>query len=254
MVASIALLAWLALFPERVQTTMVGFAVGQVDAELRARLPGPVSSLDGGGLQRALGRMRAPLEERLAEAQARRPDLRAMVAWVAAAECGCARARRMLAASMALNEVPMLEARLAEVDGLEARLAERARERYRSVVAALKVDLTIFLATNLAAFALVLAVASLRRERARAAVVPAFLILVAVGLSSGIYLFGQDWFYAILYGHFMGGAYLMLVGLLSLALLAVFCAPKPAERAMGPVDTVLNGVVNALSAIPLPGC
>lgn len=194
--------------------------------------------------------MRAPLEERLAEALARRPDLRAVVAWVAAAECVCARARRLLAASMALNEVPMLEARLADVDGLEARLAELARQRYRSVVA----DLTIFLATNLAAFALVLAVASFRRERARAAVVPAFLILVAVGLSSGGYLFGQDWFYAILYGHFMGGAYLMLVGLLSLALLAVFCAPKPAERAMGPVDTVLNGVVNALSAIPLPGC
>lgn len=212
------------------------------------------AALDESALGRWAERLKAPLEQQLAEARARRPDLRTVVAWVAAAECGCERARRLLEGALALAEVPGLKRELARIYGVHSRLVDLARDRYRSVIEALKADLAIFLGTNLGAFLMVLAVASLRRDRARAAVVPAFLILVAVAVSSGIYLFGQDWFYAILFESYMGVTYLVLVGFITLALLAVFFAPKTTAKATTVVGEALGAFANALAAIPFPGC
>lgn len=94
--------------------------------------------------------------------------------------------------------------------------------KYTQTVKALKQDLRIFAGTNLFLFALIF-LAMLVRKRARDhLLLPACLLLIATVLATCLYVFGQNWFYTIVFNNYWGYAYSAYAGIIFLLLLDIF--------------------------------
>ena len=98
---------------------------------------------------------------------------------------------------------------------------------------------TVLAATNLLAFLALLILSALKPQHIAPLFVPAILLCIATMASSGFYLFGQNWFFTILYADYTGFAYavwlILIFGLL--CDIALFKA------------RVTRGIVHTLSAI-----
>ncbi len=92
---------------------------------------------------------------------------------------------------------------------------------YIQTVDGLKRDLRIFFGSNLLLFAAV-AAGVLWSSVGGAMVLPAFLLFIGTAISSGFYLFNQDWLASILFHDWTGFAYLGWVAFLTLLLCDVF--------------------------------
>ncbi len=100
-------------------------------------------------------------------------------------------------------------------------LADIVKNKYLNIIDQLKRDLRTFFGTNGFMF-LVLLVISLARPQATTHLfLPALLLLAATAAASAIYLFGQDWFYTILYNDYMGLAYLAYIAVIFAVLLDI---------------------------------
>ncbi len=84
---------------------------------------------------------------------------------------------------------------------------------YVDTVDGLIQDLRIFFGANLVLFA-VIGVAGLLSASAPPLLLPAGLLSVSTLGSASLYLFAQNWFYTILFGSYVGWAYLVWVGLI----------------------------------------
>jgi len=92
---------------------------------------------------------------------------------------------------------------------------------YVETVDGLKRDLRIFFGSNLALYVTV-GLGVLFSALGNALVVPAFLLFLGTLVSSGLYLFGQDWLSTILFHSWTGFAYLGWVGFITVFLADVF--------------------------------
>jgi hypothetical protein len=130
------------------------------------------------------------LKARIAETVTRLQDPR----------CACrARIRQALDAAIALH--------ISTLERAEPQLQRLIQGQYGEIVADLLRDLRIFAGTNLVAFATLSILSLLHPHRIRQLFVPAILLCGAVIAASLMYVFGQNWFFTILYADYFGYGY-----------------------------------------------
>src|SRR5262249_43081786 len=119
-----------------------------------------------------------------------------------------------------------------------------AQNRYAQIVDKLRGELGFFASSNVVVFGLLFLATFFMRGRYSLLILPALLLLASTIISVGIYAFGQNWFYVILFDHYMRYWYVAI----DLAIFAFF------------VDWfMLRGRITAnllkvLTAIPVPTC
>ncbi len=120
--------------------------------------------------------------------------------------------------------------------------------KYHEVLSRLTMDLRIFFGVNALLFAIVFIVSIVKRRAIRHLYLPAGLLLISTFISIGIYIFGQNWFFTIIYNDYMGFGYLIYVGVL-FALLCDIAFNK------GRVSTaIINTVGNAIGSVSISLC
>jgi hypothetical protein len=107
---------------------------------------------------------------------------------------------------------------IARLERAEPQLRRLIEGGYGGIVADLLRDLRLFTGINLLAFALLVLLSSLRPQYVRQLFVPGLLLAAASLAASGLYLFGQNWFFTLLYNDYVGATYavwlLLIYGLL----------------------------------------
>ncbi len=89
---------------------------------------------------------------------------------------------------------------------------------YMQVVAELKRDIRVFTGSNAGVFLLLLLVSFLRPEAIAHLFVPAALLVVVTLICAYFYVFEQNWLLTIIYGDYLGFAYLAYLGVVFLFL------------------------------------
>ncbi|WP_284618921.1 hypothetical protein [Aquabacterium humicola] len=191
--------------------------------------------------QKALGRTDAEIE---AERRRIEADVPARVASAVAdllkADCEC-RKRLVDAARRGQDE------RLKSLQQIRERLADFVETAYAQVRAKLLRELRIFSGTNALAFALIALLAT-RRAGAVQLLLPAGLLLAATLLTATVYLVNQNWLHTIVFGQYVGFAY---VGyLLAVIALLVDVAFNRARITTLLINAVLQVLGAALRVVP----
>lgn len=196
-------------WPKVFERTAIGFAKQQVTAEVQERYPGLGSGKLADGVSRmwdALGKRQKRTEE---TAEGPLPGL---VAEVISAYCGCTDPVKKQARADAVRAGLMAQA--AKLGLAQDQLTDFVKGKYDTILSALKADLTIFLGTNLFAFAAVFAVSFVGRDYRGYVVIPGLLLLIAAAIASWVYLTQQDWFYTIVYQNYYGWGYAVIIGVI----------------------------------------
>jgi hypothetical protein len=92
---------------------------------------------------------------------------------------------------------------------------------YLDVVAELKLDIRIFAGCNFVAFLLLLFSSFARRDAIDLLFVPGLLLGAAVAFCTWCYVFNQDWLWTIVYGSYVGYAYLLGLSVVFMLLLDI---------------------------------
>jgi hypothetical protein len=119
---------------------------------------------------------------------------------------------------------------------------------YASVTKSLMREFRIFSASNTVAFGLLGILTFVRRRAMLQLVLPAFVLLGAVSITGGMYLFSQNWLHTIIFGQYIGFAY--SIYLAAVALLLTDVAFNRARVTTQIVNSALNVVGAAASAVP----
>ncbi len=128
------------------------------------------------------------------------------------------------------------------------RIQARIVEEYEIVKTKLLADVMIFITCNLAAFLLVLGLAAFKGKAAAHLLPFALLLSGAIFLTVYWYLFGQNWFFTILYNDYWGMSYAV-----TMAAVFAFLVDIALNRAR--ITTwILNGISSIVGTIPLPIC
>jgi len=228
--------------PDTVEKSATGFAKHQIENELRERQR---LINESGFANKALS-----IAERLGvESEQIQEDLEnelpEKIASVIASMCGydCER-KKELAQSITSGYLQ----RIKSIGIAQDTLGNLIKGKYIEIVSNLKLDLRIFLGSNLLMF-LILLVVSLAKPKAIAHLfVPGVLLLTATILASAVYIFGQDWFYTILYNHYMGFGYLAYIAVIFGVLLDI--ALNKARVTTEVINGIANAVGSAFSVIP----
>jgi hypothetical protein len=126
-------------------------------------------------------------------------------------------------------------ARLAWLGQAKAGLVDFIQGSYARSVAGLKRDLRVFAGANLAAFLLLLALASSKPRAIAQLFVPAMLLATSAAICSYFYLFRQDWLLTLVFRDYLGVYYLAYLGvafalLCDIALNRARVTTQPSER------------------------
>lgn len=114
--------------------------------------------------------------------------------------------------------------------------------QYGKFVAKLLKELRIFSGITGLAFLAVLVAASVRLGQQRLLVLPASLLLVATVVSTGLYIFGQNWFYTVLFDNYVGYGYAVYIGGIFLLLIDIVYLGGQVTMA------IVNGIASAISS------
>jgi hypothetical protein len=156
--------------------------------------------------QKALGKTDAEIEAARQElAQGIPAKVVNVVANMLHANCEC-RKRLVEAANRAHEE------RTTSLGHVRERLVGLIETAYASVSAHLLREFRIFTASNAMVFACLALVAYWRKAAALQLILPAMVLLGAVAITGGLYLFEQNWLHTILYSDYVGLAYLAYLG------------------------------------------
>jgi hypothetical protein len=138
-----------------------------------------------------------------------------------------------------------------------------AKNKYKEIVTKLRRDFIIFAASNVGIFAVLLAATFIGPRAYRALMLPAVLLTISTLISASIYIFGQNWFFTILYDDYVGYGYLAYVMFIFAFFLCVVyvraggIVPGPIETgaevieacATGPVEATAEAVVSGAESI-----
>jgi hypothetical protein len=155
-------------------------ALGRTDAEIAVR-------------QKAL---RAEVPQRVANAMA---DL-------LKADCEC---RKRMVEGAVKHE----EGVLGSLEQAREQLSRRIESAYGEVSRQLLRELRIFAAANALAFALLALITLKRSATTLQLLMPALAVMAAAALTAAVYLFSQNWLQTIIFGSYVGWAYLAWYGL-----------------------------------------
>jgi len=138
------------------------------------------------------------------------PVLRARIASIVADmqthNCEC---RQRMLQGLAVVSTLASTLDIAFLEKSEPQLRNLIEGQYGEIVSSLLRDLRIFTASNLVAFAALLLLSFVKSGYVRQLFLPGLLLAVASIITSVIYIFGQNWFFTILYNDFVGMAYIV---------------------------------------------
>jgi hypothetical protein len=142
------------------------------------------------------------------------PILRARIASIVAnmqtADCEC-RKRMLQGLAVASTLASTLD--ISFLEKSEPQLQKLIEGQYGEIVANLLRDLRIFAGSNLVAFSALLLLSFVKSGYIRQLFLPGLLLALACIITSAIYLFGQNWFFTLLYNDFVGTAYIAWLAL-----------------------------------------
>jgi hypothetical protein len=214
----------------------------QVEKEVRETYGRMADSTYG----KALGRLKGKYESEARQLQAALNDnLPSKIANVIAAMCRLdCKQRQALQESIEGG----YKARLAATGGAVDTLTELIKGKYLEIVASLTRDVRIFLGSNALLFLVVAALAFLKPRAAIQLYLPAVFLVVSTVICSGLYLFGQNWFFTIIYNDYVGFGYVAYVGVLFGFLCDI--AFNKARVTTEIVNAVLEAIGSAVQAVP----
>lgn len=228
--------------PNAVEQSAKSFVAKQIEREIQEKYQdSKLSSLSDKALSIAsrLGYEESKIKEDI------KNKLPEKIASVIAAMCGydCEK-KKSLTQSIAAGYLE----RIANIQVAQARLGEIVKNKYMNIINSLRTDLRIFLGTNAVMFLILLLISFLKPTAVTHLFLPGVFLLNATVAASAIYLFGQDWFYTILYNDYMGFGYLAYVSAIFGFLMDV--AFNKARATTEVINAVLNAVGSALSVAP----
>lgn len=226
----------------QLETSAKRFVQHQIEKEIRATYNAAQSSSitqNAKILADKLGLETDEIEQSLND------ELPQKIASVIAAMCGYDCERKKAVAS-AITEGYL--DRIKNIKIAEDSLGNIIKGKYLQIVENLRFDLRIFLGTNLLSFLVLLVVSFAKPQAIQHLFLPGILLLVATVISATIYIFGQDWFYTILYNDYMGYAY-------SVYLLLIFAffmdiVFNRARITTEIINTIANAIGSAFSVMP----
>lgn len=194
--------------PEKVEDSAKGFVKSQIEKEIREKKQAMSESSAAEAALNIAGRLGLAKEKIQSDLDNKLPE---KIASIVAAMCGydCEK-KKALAQSIATGYMD----RIKSIQIAESTLNDVVKGKYLEIVSNLKLDLRIFLGSNLAMFLIVVAISFLKPRAVQHLFFPGLLLVVATIVASGVYLFGQDWFYTILYNDYMGFGYLLYIALI----------------------------------------
>lgn len=194
--------------PETIEKSAKSFVIYQIEKEVRKtyeKLSQSSVADKALGIAGKLGiesdKIKKGLENNLPE----------KIASTIAAMCGydCEK-KKMIAESITSKQVN----RLKNIEIAQNNLGDLIRGKYLEILDNLKLDLRIFVGSNLAMFLILLLISFIKPKAITHLFLPAMLLFLATVISSSLYLFGQDWFYTILYNDYMGFGYLAYIAVI----------------------------------------
>ncbi len=152
-------------------------------------------------------------------------------------ECEC---RERMAQTLSTIANISAKLHISSLEKAEPQLQRLIEGNYGAIVSDLMRDLRIFSGTNLVAFISVLLLSFLKPGFLRQLFVPGLLLAIASIVASIIYVFGQNWFFALLYNNYVGMAYMVWITVIYgfLCDIALFNARI--------TSAIVEGVVSAL--------
>jgi hypothetical protein len=172
-------------------------------------------------------------------------DLPNKIASVIANMCGldCEK-KKVVATSITKSYVKQI----ANIDIAQYNLGEVIKGKYIEIVENLRFDLRIFLGTNAVMFLVLVIVAFLKPQAVTQLFLPGMLLLAATIIASSIYIFGQDWFYTILYNDYMGFGYVAYLSIIFGFLMDVTF--NKAQVTSEILNAFFNAIGSSLSCVP----
>lgn len=194
--------------PAVVERSAVGFVKYQIEKEVRTARQAVGQSAVAGQVQGLAARLGIEKEALLKDLGDGLPD---RIAGVVASMCGydCER-QKALSQSIASGYLE----RIGNIQVAEDTLGQIIKGKYVEIVSSLKLDLRIFLGTNCVMFLFLLILSLLKPQAVAHLFLPGMLLLFSTLVSVSIYVFGQDWFYTILYNDYMGFTYLIYIAVI----------------------------------------
>lgn len=92
---------------------------------------------------------------------------------------------------------------------------------YLSIIEKLMFDIRIFSGTNTLLFLFILSIMSIKTDQERSLMLAGGILMTVTLVSAGIYIFGQNWFYTLMFNDYMGWGYVTLVGIITGLLLDI---------------------------------
>jgi len=230
------------LSADSVERVGQAFIKYQVEKEVRETYGRMADSTYG----KALGRLKGKYEAEARQIQAALNDnLPAKIANVIAAMCRLDCKQRQALQQSIESEY---RTRLAATGGAVDTITELIKGKYLEIVANLMRDVRIFLGSNALLFLAVAALAFLKPRAAIQLYLPAAFLVVSTVICSGVYLFGQNWFFTIIYNDYVGFGYVAYVGVLFGFLYDI--AFNKARVTTEIVNAVLGAIGSAVQAVP----
>lgn len=222
--------------PEKVEDSAKGFVKSQIEKEMRAKQQAMNESSAIEAALNVAGRLGLEKEQLQANLD---NDLPEKISNIIASMCGydCEK-KKVLAQSIASGYME----RIRSIKVAESTLSDIVKGKYIEIVSNLKLDLRIFLGSNLAMFLILLAISFFKPKAVKHLFAPGLLLVVATILSSTIYIFGQDWFYTILYNDYLGFGYLLYIAAIFGLLIDITFNKARATT------EIINGIANAVGA------
>jgi hypothetical protein len=162
--------------------------------------------------QKALGKTDAEIEATKREMTEGLPQkIATTLADMLDANCECRR-------RIVEYEIKGHEEKLASLGQLRGNLVGVIESAYSSVTSNLMREFRIFTGSNAIAFLLLALITYWRRGATLQLVLPAFVLVGATFTVGSLYLFNQNWLHTLLYGQYVGFAYIAYLGAAALGL------------------------------------
>lgn len=174
--------------------------------EIEHRLGTQLDTLTGSRMadlaQKALGRTDSEIAAVRREIEAGIPDkLASVMTDMRRADCEC---RKRNAVYMQQRQATQL----ASLIQMRARLVELIESAYHQTTASLLREFRIFTASNALVFLALTGVTARRRRAGLQLALPAIVLVTASAVTAMLYLFAQDWLHTIVFGSYIGLAYM----------------------------------------------
>lgn len=127
-------------------------------------------------------------------------------------------------------------------------LGEIIKSKYMKIVKNLKIDIRIFLCSNFAMFLILLLVSFLKPNAIAHLFLPGVFLFISTAISSCIYIFGQDWFYTIIYNNYWGFGYLIYILVIFGFLMDITF--NKARVTTEIINGILSSIGSAFSVVP----